>query len=398
MIPNMSGVLVGFEQKITKRVVTTTTVDFVQTEVNADTTIKAVVQVADMETKQAENLDFSKRYIQIHSGKDNLDINDFVLYKTVKYRIVRKNNYSDYGYVETIGEQMKTDVNTDIRYPIIFGSTSITLSDGTRELVNSGTSATNAVLKTGQGLFFDGTSQYIELNGYVAQLIYFKDGVFTVNEINATLTGYQFGLANGGNGIAIVGAVSMLLASPSTFDSTTLDLIKNNPEKSIYRENGVLKSAFLPQATLDAMEAGNGFAYLMNENTSASDYATDISKPMPSNLVVNGGFDVNYDNWIVSNAIADVTGGYLTLTSTSSTYATAYQDIPCLPGNSYIIELDMNNIDGIDKAEVVVRAGNDAAFGTSFQQTAIGFTANRFLLPDTGTYDFIRITLLFVLI
>ena len=107
MLPDMSGVLSGFLQNITKRVQTKTVVDFVETITNVDTTIKAVVQVADMETKQAENLDFSKRYIQIHTPSDNLEINDFVIYKTVSYKIVRKNNYADYGYVETIGEQVK---------------------------------------------------------------------------------------------------------------------------------------------------------------------------------------------------------------------------------------------------------------------------------------------------
>ena len=108
MLPDMSGVVDGFSQKIFKRTIATTTVDFVETELPpVDTPIWATVQVADMETKQAENLDFSKRYIQIHRSKNDLSINDLVVYKTVLYKIVRKNDYEDYGYIEAIGEQVK---------------------------------------------------------------------------------------------------------------------------------------------------------------------------------------------------------------------------------------------------------------------------------------------------
>jgi hypothetical protein len=49
-----------------------------------------------------------------------------------------------------------------------------------------------------------------------------------------------------------------------------------NPERTVYLENGVLKSDILPQVTLDKMAAGNGFAYLMTENENCSGYLTDI--------------------------------------------------------------------------------------------------------------------------
>jgi hypothetical protein len=49
-----------------------------------------------------------------------------------------------------------------------------------------------------------------------------------------------------------------------------------NPERTVYLENGTLKSDILPQATLDSMAAGNGFAYLMTENENCSGYLTDI--------------------------------------------------------------------------------------------------------------------------
>jgi hypothetical protein len=50
----------------------------------------------------------------------------------------------------------------------------------------------------------------------------------------------------------------------------------NNPERTVYLENGVLKSDILPQATLDLMAAGNGFAYLMTDNEGSNGNLTNI--------------------------------------------------------------------------------------------------------------------------
>jgi hypothetical protein len=49
-----------------------------------------------------------------------------------------------------------------------------------------------------------------------------------------------------------------------------------NPERTVYLENGTLKSDILPQATLDSMAAGNGFAYLMTENENSNGNLTNI--------------------------------------------------------------------------------------------------------------------------
>jgi hypothetical protein len=131
-------------------------------------------------------------------------------------------------------------------------------------------------LVSGRGLEFNGVDQYIELNGYVNQLIYFKDGVFTVDVIDSVLSGYQFGLDNGGNGILISGVVNTFIASPIEFDAATLEQIRLNPEKAFYLDNGILKSDILDQSTLDDMEVGNGFAYLMTENENCNGNLTNI--------------------------------------------------------------------------------------------------------------------------
>lgn len=106
MIPNLAHVLKFAEQSITKRVITVTSVDFEEVESVVDTTIQAVVQVADQETIQANNLDSSKRYLQVHTS-DDLEIGDYVIYQQVEYKVVRESNYSDYGYRELIAEEQK---------------------------------------------------------------------------------------------------------------------------------------------------------------------------------------------------------------------------------------------------------------------------------------------------
>jgi hypothetical protein len=72
------------------------------------------------------------------------------------------------------------------------------------------------------------------------------------------------------------GIISYAYFIPKALTLSEIQAHYNNPEKTLYREAGVLKSDILPQATLDSMAAGNGFAYLMTENENCSGNLTNI--------------------------------------------------------------------------------------------------------------------------
>lgn len=78
----------------------------------------------------------------------------------------------------------------------------------------------------------------------------------------------------------------------------------NNPEQTLYWDNGTLKSDILDQATIDSMQAGNGFWYPLTENVSAGGYYRNHALPMAVNKVSDdfslwfqpsGGWTVNAD-------------------------------------------------------------------------------------------------------
>jgi NAD(P)H-nitrite reductase large subunit len=86
-----------------------TTVDFVSSVVVTSENIRAVVQVAKPELLNVNEIDWSLRYVQIHS-KDLINLGQYVEYQGSDYKIITPSNYQDYGFSEVIGEQVRGDV------------------------------------------------------------------------------------------------------------------------------------------------------------------------------------------------------------------------------------------------------------------------------------------------
>jgi len=82
----------------------------------------------------------------------------------------------------------------------------------------------------------------------------------------------------------------------------------NNPEQTLYWDNGVLKSDILDQATIDSMQAGNGFWYPL---TDKGPYYRNHALPIPGNLVTSA-FTPSDATWIVDgeNFTSNSTTGY----------------------------------------------------------------------------------------
>ena len=109
-LPDMSDVLLDWEQDVTVSAVTTATVDFIkQAPVVVPRTQKMVVQVAQAETLNTDTVDWSLRYLQVHS-REALTKGEYILYNANYYKVITCNNYLDYGYFESTAEEFKGDI------------------------------------------------------------------------------------------------------------------------------------------------------------------------------------------------------------------------------------------------------------------------------------------------
>lgn len=107
MLPDMSEVLTEWSQPVVLKTRTETTVDFVPTVNVAAQDIMAVVQPADPEKLQVDQIDYSLEYIQIHSVSP-MAIGQYVEWQGRDFKLVPfRKGFGQYGYVECVGEETK---------------------------------------------------------------------------------------------------------------------------------------------------------------------------------------------------------------------------------------------------------------------------------------------------
>lgn len=107
MLPDMSDVLDEWARGVMLKTVTETAVDFVKTVVVLSVPIMAVIQPADAEKLQVDQIDYSLEYIQIHSVTP-MAIGQFVEWDGRDFKLVPfRKSYGPYGYTEAVGEETK---------------------------------------------------------------------------------------------------------------------------------------------------------------------------------------------------------------------------------------------------------------------------------------------------
>lgn len=104
MLPQMTIGLIGLTQPLKLKTVTTTSVDFEETEVITVVTFQGAVHPAQKQKLNPETVDWSKQYIKCFS-ETVLDIGKFIEYKSKDFKIIELGNYSEYGYHVGIGEE-----------------------------------------------------------------------------------------------------------------------------------------------------------------------------------------------------------------------------------------------------------------------------------------------------
>lgn len=108
-LPNVSSVLDCYLQTVQYTTIDRTTVDFIDTLVPTVINIEAVVQPANPEKLNIDQIDWSLKYRLIHS-KHQLQMGDYVRHNGIEYTLIIPSDWSDYGYYRSIGEEVKGDL------------------------------------------------------------------------------------------------------------------------------------------------------------------------------------------------------------------------------------------------------------------------------------------------
>lgn len=106
MLPDMSPALKRFEQTILLSTVTQTIVNFRPVEAEVVTEIQAVVQPAQKEKLNPSIVDWSLRYMLVHSSSA-IKVGDFITHDSTKYKGVDYGPYLNYGFNSLVFEEVK---------------------------------------------------------------------------------------------------------------------------------------------------------------------------------------------------------------------------------------------------------------------------------------------------
>lgn len=106
MLPDMSDTLSEWSRTYLLKTVTRATVDFVEVDTVVVGTVSAVVQVADKNRLNVDRIDWSLRYLLVHTS-DPLTVGQYIEYQGGDYKIIDGGDFQDYGFSELVAEQTK---------------------------------------------------------------------------------------------------------------------------------------------------------------------------------------------------------------------------------------------------------------------------------------------------
>ena len=106
MLPNLSGALSGWISPYQVVSITPHTTDFTADSIETVRTIRALVQPADPERLNVDQIDWSLRYIQIHTV-DALAVGEYLVSNGTRYKVISGGDWSAYGFRVATGEEVK---------------------------------------------------------------------------------------------------------------------------------------------------------------------------------------------------------------------------------------------------------------------------------------------------
>lgn len=106
MLPDMSDTLQEWSSPYLIKTVTRTTTDFVESDIITGRTANCVVQPAQKENLNPDIIDWSLKYLLVHSTSALYD-GEFIEYQGEDFKIIGDGDYQLYGFSEVIAEQTK---------------------------------------------------------------------------------------------------------------------------------------------------------------------------------------------------------------------------------------------------------------------------------------------------
>ena len=106
MLPDVSEALTDWLSDYSLKSVARTTTNFVEAVVVTVRTLPAVVQVAQKDKLNTDAIDWSKRYLLVHSP-DAIENGEYLEYGGEDYKIIDNGDWQAYGYTEAVAEQTK---------------------------------------------------------------------------------------------------------------------------------------------------------------------------------------------------------------------------------------------------------------------------------------------------
>lgn len=105
-LPNVTKAIKKWASSYTVKNVSRVTVNFVESNVVTGRTIRALIQAAQKEKLNTDQIDWSKEYIQIHS-LDQLFNGEYIEYSGADYKVIDCGDWQRYGYTEAVAEETK---------------------------------------------------------------------------------------------------------------------------------------------------------------------------------------------------------------------------------------------------------------------------------------------------
>ena len=109
MFLDMSDGLEEWSLPYSVKTVSKVTVNFVPTNKVAARTVQAVVQPAQKNKLNTSQVDWSKRYLMVHTSEP-LANGELLEYQGEDYKIIDNGDYQLYGFTEAVAEQTKTSL------------------------------------------------------------------------------------------------------------------------------------------------------------------------------------------------------------------------------------------------------------------------------------------------
>ena len=101
-LPDVSGAMLNWFQNLTIQLLTKTVVNYKVEETYVEVAFKGVTQVLNPDSlKLKPEGQRNWQWLQIHSEPSlNLNLDDIIIYNEMQCRVMAKNDYTSYGYIE----------------------------------------------------------------------------------------------------------------------------------------------------------------------------------------------------------------------------------------------------------------------------------------------------------